>query len=125
MHPTVEPEAPEVEFVELSEDPQETEEILELVPFVQGVSEDTNLARTQGKPRCIYTYVFTIIMQSSKTGLFSDCALDLGVDCNPVLLCIIHLCSIGHLCHLCLAMLCCYFVVTLLLNYPRLIWFSL
>ena len=46
LHPTVEPEAPEVEFVELSEDPQETEEILELVPFVQGVSEDTNLAGT-------------------------------------------------------------------------------
>ena len=64
LHPTVEPEAPEVEFVELSEDPQETEEILELVPFVQGVSEHTNLAGTQGKPRCIYTYDFTIIMQS-------------------------------------------------------------
>ena len=66
LHPTVEPEAPEVEFVELFEDPQETEEILELVPFVQGVSEDTNLAGTQGKPRCIYTYAFTIIMQSPK-----------------------------------------------------------
>ena len=70
LHPTVEPEAPEVEFVELSEDPQETEEILELVPFVQGVSEDTNLAGTQGKPRCIYTYAFTIIMQSSKLVYF-------------------------------------------------------
>ena len=64
LHPKVESEAAEVEFVELSEDPQETEEIFELVPIVEGVSEDTNLARTQGKPRCIYTYNFTIIMQS-------------------------------------------------------------
>ena len=46
LYPTIESEAPEVEFVELFEDPQETEEILELVPFVQGVSEDTNLAGT-------------------------------------------------------------------------------
>ena len=70
LHPTVDPEAPEVELVELSEDPQETEEILELVPVVEGIPEDTNLAGTQGKPRCIYTYVFTIIMQSSKLVYF-------------------------------------------------------
>ena len=70
LHPTVEPEAPEVEFVELSEDPQETEEILELVPIVEGIPEDTNLAETQGKPRCIYTYAFTIIMQSLKLVCF-------------------------------------------------------
>ena len=70
LHPTVEPEAPEVEFVELSEDPQETEEILALVPVIEGIPEDTNLAGTQGKPRCIYTYVFTIIMQSSKLVYF-------------------------------------------------------
>ena len=38
LHPTIEPEAPEVEFVELSENPQETEEIFELVPVVEGVS---------------------------------------------------------------------------------------
>ena len=37
MHPFVEPEAPEMEFVELSKDPQETEEILELVPVVEGI----------------------------------------------------------------------------------------
>ena len=60
-----------MEFVELSEDPQETEEILELVPVVvEGILEDTNLAETQGKPRYIYTYAFTIIMQSSKLVYF-------------------------------------------------------
>jgi len=70
LHPTIEPEAPEVEFVEYLKTPQETEEILELVPVVEGIPEDTNLAGTQGKPRCIYTYVFTIIMQSSKQVYF-------------------------------------------------------
>ena len=100
MHPTVEPEAPEVEFVELSEDPQETEEILELVPFVQGVSEDTNLAGTQGKPPVHLYLRFYNYYAIIKTGLFSDCALVLGVDCNLVLSCIIHPCLIGHLCHL-------------------------
>ena len=63
MHPSVEPEAPEMEFVELSKDPQETEEILELVPVVERISEDTNLAGTQAMPRRIYTYAFIIIMQ--------------------------------------------------------------
>jgi len=38
LHHTVEFEAPEVKFVELSENPQETEEIFELVPVVEGVS---------------------------------------------------------------------------------------
>ena len=52
--------------MELYEDHQETKEILELVPIVEGILEDTNLAGTQGKPRCIYTYAFTIIMQSPK-----------------------------------------------------------
>ena len=61
LHPTIEPEATEVEFVELSEYPQETEEILELVPVVEGILEDTNLAGTQGKPRCIYTYALQIL----------------------------------------------------------------
>ena len=70
MHPFAKPEAPEMEFVELSKDPQETEEILELVPVVEGIPKDTNLAGTQGKPRCIYTYAFTIIMQSSKQVYF-------------------------------------------------------
>ena len=70
LHPTIEPEAPEVEFVEYLKTPQETEEILELVPVVERISEDTNLAGTQGKPRCIYTYAFTIIMQSSKLVYF-------------------------------------------------------
>ena len=37
MHPFAKPEAPEMEFVELSKDPQETEEILELVPIVEGI----------------------------------------------------------------------------------------
>ena len=69
LHPTIEPEAPEVEFVEYLKTPQETEEILELVPVVERISEDTNLG-TQGKPRCIYTYAFTIIMQSSKLVYF-------------------------------------------------------
>jgi hypothetical protein len=59
-----------MEFVELSEDPQETEEILELIPVVEGILEDTNLAGTQGKSRCIYTYTFIIIMQSSKLVYF-------------------------------------------------------
>ena len=70
LHPTVEPEPLEVEFVELSEDPQETEEILDLVPVVEGIHEDINLAETQGKPWCIYTYAFKIIMQSSKLVYF-------------------------------------------------------
>ena len=70
LHPTIEPEAPEVEFVEYLKTPQETEEILELVPVVEGIPKDTNLAGTQGKPRCIYTYAFTIIMQSSKQVYF-------------------------------------------------------
>jgi len=35
-----------------------TEKVLELVPVVEGIPEDTNLAGTQGKPRCIYTYAF-------------------------------------------------------------------
>ena len=70
LHPTVESEAPEVEFVELYEDHQETKEILELVHVVEGIPKDTNLAGTQGKPRCIYTYAFTIIMQSSKLVYF-------------------------------------------------------
>ena len=56
--------------MELYEDHQETKEILELVPIVEGILEDTNLAGTQGKPRCIYTYAFTIIMQSSKLVYF-------------------------------------------------------
>ena len=75
LHHTVESEAPEVEFVELSENPQETEEIFELVPVVEGVSEDTNLAGTQGKPRCIYTYAFYNYFAIIKIGLFHDCAL--------------------------------------------------
>ena len=50
LHPKVESEAPEVEFVELSEDPQETEEVLDLIPIVEGVFEDTNLAGTKGQP---------------------------------------------------------------------------
>ena len=70
LHPTVEPEAPEVEFVEYLKTPQETEEILELVHVVEGIPKDTNLAGTQGKPWCIYTYAFTIIMQSSKLVYF-------------------------------------------------------
>ena len=70
LHPTIEPEATEVEFVEYLKTPQETEEILELVPVVEGIPKDTNLAGTQGKPRCIYTYAFTIIMQSSKLVYF-------------------------------------------------------
>ena len=75
LHPTVEPEPLEVEFVELSEDPQETEEILEHVPIVEGIPEDTNLAGTQGKPRCIYTYDFYNYYAIIKIGLFYDCAL--------------------------------------------------
>ena len=70
MHPTVESEVPEVEFVELSEDPQETKEVLELIPVIEGVSKDINLIGTQGKPWCIYTYAFTIIIQSSKLVYF-------------------------------------------------------
>ena len=70
LHPTIEPEAPEVEFVEYLKTPQETEEILELVPVVEGIPKDTNLAGTQGKPWCIYTYAFKIIMQSSKLVYF-------------------------------------------------------
>ena len=70
MHSTVEPEAPEVKFVELSKDPQETQEIFELVPVVERIAEGTNLVGTQSKPRCIYTYDFTIIMQSSKLVYF-------------------------------------------------------
>ena len=86
--------------MELSEDPQETEEILELVPVVEGIFEDTNLTGTQGKPPVHLYLRFYNYYAIIKTSLFSDCALVLGVDCNPVLLCIIHPCLIGHLCHL-------------------------
>ena len=75
MHSTVEPEAPEVEFVELSEDPQETEEVLDLIPIMEGVFEDTNLAGTEGQPRCIYTYPFYNYYKIIKFSLFHDCAL--------------------------------------------------
>ena len=100
LHPTVESKAPEVEFVELSEDPQETEEVIDLILVVEGVFEDTNLAGTKGKPRCIYNYPFYNRYKIIKFGLFHDCALLLGVDCKPILLCIIRPCLIGQLCHL-------------------------
>ena len=58
MRPLLDNEAPEVDFLEISEDYQENEEIIELVPVVEGPSEDTNLAEIQGKPRSIYTYYF-------------------------------------------------------------------
>jgi len=61
LHHTVESEAPEVEFVELSENPQETEEIFELVPVVEGVSEDTNLAGTQGKPGAFIPMILQLL----------------------------------------------------------------
>jgi hypothetical protein len=44
LHPTVEAEATKVEFVKLFEDTKKIEEVLELIPVVEGVSEDTNLA---------------------------------------------------------------------------------
>ena len=50
MYPTVESKVPEVEFVELSEDPQETEEVLELIPIIEGVFEDTNLIGPKASP---------------------------------------------------------------------------
>jgi hypothetical protein len=46
-------EAPEVVFLEIFED---CEEIIRLVPVGEGFYEDTNLVRTQGKPRSLYTY---------------------------------------------------------------------
>ena len=55
--------------MELSEDPQETEEILELIPVVEGILEDTK-QEPKASPRCIYTYAFIIIMQSSKLVYF-------------------------------------------------------
>ena len=94
LHHTVEFEAPEVEFVELSEDPQETEEVIDLIPVVEGVFEDTNLAGTKGKPRCIYNYPFYNRYKIIKFGLFHDCALLLGVDCKSIPLCIINPCLI-------------------------------
>ena len=75
LHPKVESEAPEVEFVELSEGPQETEEVVDLIPVVERVFEDTNLAGTKGKPRCIYTYPFYNNYKIIKFSLFHDCAL--------------------------------------------------
>ena len=70
--PTVESEALEVQFVELSEDSQETKEVFQLITVVEGVS---NLAGTQGKPRCIYTYDFYNYFAIIKICLFHDCAL--------------------------------------------------
>jgi hypothetical protein len=49
-------EAPEVDFFEISEECQETEEIIEVVPVGEGFSEDTNSVGAQGKPRSIYTH---------------------------------------------------------------------
>ena len=75
LHPIVESEAPEVEFGELSEDPQKSEEVLEFIPVVEGAFEDTNLVGTKGKPRCIYTYPFYNHYKIIKFSLFHDCAL--------------------------------------------------
>jgi hypothetical protein len=46
----------EVDFLEIFEDCEEIEEIIRLVPVGEGFYEDTNLVRTQGKPRSLYTY---------------------------------------------------------------------
>ena len=64
-----------MEFGELSEDPQKSEEVLEFIPVVEGAFEDTNLVGTKGKPRCIYTYPFYNHYKIIKFSLFHDCAL--------------------------------------------------
>ena len=58
MRPLLDNEAPEVDFLEISEDYQENEEIIELVPVVEGPSEDTNLAEIQGKPGASILIIF-------------------------------------------------------------------
>ena len=64
LHHKEESEAPEVEFVELSEDPQETEEVLDLIPIVEEVFEDTNLAGTKGSPNAFIPTLFIIVIKS-------------------------------------------------------------
>jgi hypothetical protein len=51
-------EAPDVDFFEISEECQETKEIIEVVPMGEGFSEDTNSVGNQGKPQSIYTHYF-------------------------------------------------------------------
>nr|TKW00263.1 hypothetical protein SEVIR_8G097200v2 [Setaria viridis] len=52
------PEAPEEDYWEFSEGPSESEEVFEFVPCEANPSASTNLFIDQGKPRCIYTYLF-------------------------------------------------------------------
>ena len=58
MYYAIDPEAPEGEYSEFSEGPSEFEEVFELVPCEANPSENTNFLSEQGKPRCIYTYLF-------------------------------------------------------------------
>ena len=58
MYYAIDPEAPEGEYWKFSEGPSESEEVFELVPCEAHPSESTNLFNEQGKPRCIYTYLF-------------------------------------------------------------------
>ena len=57
MYYIVDAEAPEGEFLELSEGPSEFEEIVELIPCEASPSDNANIFIDQGKPRCIYTYL--------------------------------------------------------------------
>ena len=45
-----------MDYVDVPEEPQEYEEILELVPVAEGPASEIDPAETQGKPRSIYTY---------------------------------------------------------------------
>jgi len=55
---TVETETPEVEYVELSEEQQPSEEVIVIAPETEEVVGEPNFFVTSGKPRCIYTYWF-------------------------------------------------------------------
>jgi hypothetical protein len=58
LHPLLDTEAHDVDFFEISEECQETKEIIEVVPVGEGFSEDTNSVGNQGKPQSIYTHYF-------------------------------------------------------------------
>lgn len=54
----IDSEATEVDFLDLSEEPQEYEEIIGVVCVSDGFSEHTKFVGTQGKPWSIYTFNF-------------------------------------------------------------------
>ena len=52
----VESEAPEVEFVELPEEPRQFQEVIVVAPEAAVSFEEANIFVNQGKPRSIFTH---------------------------------------------------------------------